>query len=549
MPLLVTGTQHGWRTLLYQQRRAQLSVGGYGLVIEDDSWARTRGPAWGPGRPGETDVAVLDPLAGMRALLAMVHDARSFAIARTACQNLGVVLSCETLGHTAVGGGDLLDVLGQKPLDAVFTRPSISQLQALTEGIGRQRRAGYAREVVLMGSSEMRDHTGVIQPTLTADWPTGDVIQQVKGLEEMLRPAVMRLFGQAPDVIRLKADWPGPVYLRAQAMMAAAYAWAQLESGRDATQVCLYDLEPGAVTVYTVHNGCGFRAAYDVWGNHSLGLAKTPPDGVLPPAAGLVHCPSGDAIMRWLPFSVRPEDLANEVANYLTRPYTVPETWRELLIRMAVARAIFGRAMHIAGANRPEGIGFGRPRLMVVTGGLVAGGHESVTLWFILDLAQPVGITPIHLDQAGLLPGLGALALGGHLVEGQEPAADAPVPLLTTSIAPLSRRAPGKNRRDHVAAMVSMDVPGEKPTVLRLYAGGLTRLPLTAGRKVKIRLEPASGYDFGAGSGRVWEGEVAGGRLGLVFDTRERPLVLPLHEDTRISLLRGWLAEVRRARP
>jgi hypothetical protein len=203
----------------------------------------------------------------------------------------------------------------------------------------------------------------------------------------------------------------------------------------------------------------------------------------------------------------------------------------------------------VATANQPEGISFAGPRRVVVTGGLVAGGHEGVILWLILDLAEPTGITPIYLDPSGLLPGLGALALAGRPLEAQEPDGSTPVPLLTTCIAPLSQSVSWEKPRHHSLAMASVQIPGENPAILRLQPGKITRLPATAGKAVRLRLQPVAGYDFGTGSGRVWEGTLHGGKLGLVFDTRGRPLVLPAREDTRISLLQDWLAEVRRACP
>lgn len=549
MPLLVTGTMHGWRAIRYRQERDEPSVAGDGLQIEDDSWTRTLDRSWPPGGEDGSGVAVLDPLVGMRSLLAMVHDSRNFAIARTACQNLGAVITGEALGHSAIGGGDLLDLLDQRPLDGVFTRPSSSQLQALTEGIARQRKAGYAREVVLMSTAEMKEQAGIIRPTATLDWPGGDTMQQVAALERDLAPPVERLFRQAPGVVSLQEGWAGPIYQRARAVMAAARAWARLEAGQAGTPVRVYDLEPGAMTAYTVHGGHGFRAAYHVWGHHSSGLAKPLPDGVLPPVAGLTGCPSGPAVGTWLPFAARRDELENEVANCLMRPGTVPETWRELLIRMALTRAVARQAAHVAAANQPEGISFARPRRVVVTGGLVAGGHQGVILWLILDLAEPTGITPIYLDPSGLLPGLGAMALAGTSLEVKEPDAATPIPLLTTCIAPLSQSVSWEKPRHHSLAMASVQIPGENPAILRLQPGKITRLPATAGKAVRLSLQPVAGYDFGAGSGRVWEDTLHGGKLGLVFDTRGRPLVMPAREDARISLLQDWLAEVRRAVP
>ncbi|MEW6522366.1 MAG: hypothetical protein AB1445_02135 [Bacillota bacterium] len=546
MPLLLSAGRFVNRVVHYRQERPALTVGGAGLTIAGDSWTHARTPSPCTGSLDDTRVAILDPVVGMRSLLAMAPASRNFAIARTACHNLGVVLTHEALNNSVIGGGDLLDVMDRQPLDAVFTRPSSSHLQTLTDGIQRQRRAGYAREVVLMGTAELREQMSVIQPTATVDWPGGDAVRQVLGLEQALEATVRRLFHQAPGVARFHEHWEGPIYHRAQAMVAAARCWARLGPDLLGTTVRIYDLEPGSVAVYTVQDGHCFRTVHDVWGCHSPGLARSPRDGVLAPTAGLAVCPNGQSIASWLPFRADPVELENDVANYLLRPSTVPETWRELLTRMAVTRAVARRAAHIAAANRPEGIGSGRPQRVVVTGNTVSGGHAGAILLLVLDMAEPTGVTPIYLDHHGILPGLGALALEGRELEAAEPGPHAPVMLLATCIAPSHQAVDWQNPKDHTAAMVSAGIPGQNPVVFRLQPGMLSLLPLTARHEVQLRLHPAPGYDFGAGSGKVWEGIVSGGLLGLVFDTRGRPLVLPSHEDIRIARMRDWLAEVRR---
>ncbi|MCH7526461.1 MAG: methylaspartate mutase, partial [Planctomycetes bacterium] len=56
--------------------------------------------------------------------------------------------------------------------------------------------------------------------------------------------------------------------------------------------------------------------------------------------------------------------------------------------------------------------------------------------------------------------------------------------------------------------------------------GELKLLALDVGQTAKVVVEPARGFDAGAGPGRRIEREVRGGTVGLILDGRGRPLVL-----------------------
>ena len=54
-------------------------------------------------------------------------------------------------------------------------------------------------------------------------------------------------------------------------------------------------------------------------------------------------------------------------------------------------------------------------------------------------------------------------------------------------------------------------------------------------------MEPASGFDVGAGKGKTRKIVLKGGVAGLIFDCRGRqPFVLPADQDTRIRKLIEW---------
>jgi len=58
-------------------------------------------------------------------------------------------------------------------------------------------------------------------------------------------------------------------------------------------------------------------------------------------------------------------------------------------------------------------------------------------------------------------------------------------------------------------------------------------------------IEPARGFDVGAGPGRRLQCQVHGGTVGLVLDGRGRPLSLPADPTQRRTLVRQWAEEAR----
>jgi hypothetical protein len=62
--------------------------------------------------------------------------------------------------------------------------------------------------------------------------------------------------------------------------------------------------------------------------------------------------------------------------------------------------------------------------------------------------------------------------------------------------------------------------------------------PLGVGETAKLTVSPARGIDLGQGRGKTLEAEVHGGVVGVVFDARGRPLVVP--EKGRAEAVNGW---------
>jgi hypothetical protein len=173
---------------------------------------------------------------------------------------------------------------------------------------------------------------------------------------------------------------------------------------------------------------------------------------------------------------------------------------------------------------------------IIATGGiLVQAPRLSQTVLMLLDAIEPVGITTLVLDEQGVAPALGAVAVSQPLAAVE--ALDAgPFLTLGTLVAPVGRARPGE-------VIMRVKITFEQGGELEIEAkyGSLEMLPLRIGEKARMELKPRRGFRVGRAGGVV---EVHGGAVGLVIDARGRPLRLPSGPDARRQLVQQWLWEM-----
>ena len=81
----------------------------------------------------------------------------------------------------------------------------------------------------------------------------------------------------------------------------------------------------------------------------------------------------------------------------------------------------------------------------------------------------------------------------------------------------------------------------EKETVIEDVPFGDLRLyPLGVGQKAKVTLQPDRRFAVGVDRGQPVETEVTGGVVGLVVDTRGRPLEVSSDPKLRVANLKKW---------
>jgi len=248
-----------------------------------------------------------------------------------------------------------------------------------------------------------------------------------------------------------------------------------------------------------------------------------------------------ERVIRWLPEDVTSEQVRHLVMNKELRPWTVPQTEKELLIEHAVTREVVSLALIEArrGWHFRERRGSPVVNEIVGSGSVLcyapSPGHAALML---LDTVQPALWTSrLALDKTGALPALGALAtmypVAAAQMLGQDGLLD-----LGSVISPVGVAQWG----DKVLSFKVKSSVGAYEGDVRF--GCLERIIVPAGVKAVLELRPTRRFDLGVGPGRGVRMEAWGGAVGVIIDARGRPLLWPAKKETRRALVRQWLREL-----
>ena len=154
----------------------------------------------------------------------------------------------------------------------------------------------------------------------------------------------------------------------------------------------------------------------------------------------------------------------------------------------------------------------------------------------MIDAFEPEGITHLAVDSIFMMPQLGVLAQVNAEAATQVFERDCLIHL-GTCISPV-----GVGNTGEACLSIELDLPGSPPVIQDIPYGELRLYPLGLGEKGSVKLQPSRKFDLGAGHGTVVEGEVLGGVVGLVIDTRGRRLEIPMDSTERVTQLMKWQA-------
>jgi uncharacterized protein (TIGR01319 family) len=264
-------------------------------------------------------------------------------------------------------------------------------------------------------------------------------------------------------------------------------------------------------------------------------------------------------IMRWLPFNIDSSDVRNRLRNKMIRPTTIPQTLQELVIEHAVAREALrlGLVHHRSIATTLKGvrgevaflrgittqaiqesyIDMMKIDIVAGTGGLLSHAPRRVQSLMILnDAFLTEGVTMMFQDSVFMMPHLGVVSTVHRDAAWQIFDLDCLV-RLGTIVAPNGEPDPSE-----VALDITLEMPDGDTLRESLKGGEVKKIILPERQVAQATIQPGRALDIGAGPGQELVTSIEGGVVGIVLDTRGRPLVLPEDSETRKAALRKWIS-------
>lgn len=262
-------------------------------------------------------------------------------------------------------------------------------------------------------------------------------------------------------------------------------------------------------------------------------------------------------ILRWVHIDMDERELRNRVKNKMIRPTTIPQTLEALVFEQAVAREAlrlayiqhkeFATTLKGVQQQRTVGDTFSQQTggqtivdnmkldLLVASGGVLSHAPRmEQTAAMLVDAFEPEGITTLAKDSIFMMPHLGVLAQV-HPQAALEVFERDCLIYLGTCVAAKGTGKAGKPCFSYKIAGDSINESGE------IAVGDLRLVRLADGATAKITVEPARGFDLGAGPGKPVERNIRGGTVGIILDGRGRPLELPEDRTTCKDAVTRWI--------
>lgn len=258
----------------------------------------------------------------------------------------------------------------------------------------------------------------------------------------------------------------------------------------------------------------------------------------------LQHC-GIEQIRRWLPFEISESAIVDYIHTKHLFPQTIPVERDELHLELALAREVIRCGLSRASERwimRREisEMGYLPPIETILAGGAALSrapnpGYAALTL---LDSLQPSGVTTLVMDPYSLASALGAAAAYQPLATVQVLESSS-FPALATVVAPVNM---GRSRNQALHLRLD-DEEGGNIFESRVPMGQLTVFPFQPGMHGVLTVRPDRNLDIGfGGPGQAGLVRVRGSALGIIVDTRGRPISLPKDAKKAIELNQSWLA-------
>ncbi|MCH8822611.1 MAG: glutamate mutase L [Planctomycetes bacterium] len=262
-------------------------------------------------------------------------------------------------------------------------------------------------------------------------------------------------------------------------------------------------------------------------------------------------------ILRWVHFDMDERELRNRVKNKMIRPTTIPQSKEALIFEQAVAREAlrlayiqhkeFATTLKGVQQQRTVGDTFSQEiggqtivnnmklNLLVASGGVLSHAprmHQTAAL--LIDAFEPEGFTTLAKDSIFMMPHLGVLAQVHPKASLEVFTRDCLIYLGTC----VAAKGLGKHDKPCFSYEITGETLNESGTI---NFGDVKLLPLGPDETAQVAIEPAKGFDFGAGPGKRVQRKVTGGTVGLFLDGRGRPLKLPEARSESQQTMNRWV--------
>ena len=323
----------------------------------------------------------------------------------------------------------------------------------------------------------------------------------------------------------------------------------QTVSSQQDIQVVGVDIGGATTDVFSVFKNRDSEAIFNRTVSANLGMSYSVSNVLA--EAGIEN------VMRWVPFDIEVGDLRNRVKNKMIRPTTIPQTLQELVLEQAIAREALRLAfdqhkqlaVELRGVQQQRTISeaFDQAEsgqtlvnmisldMIVGSGGVLSHApRRQQSMLMMIDAFQPEGITHLAVDSIFMMPQLGVLAQVNEEAATHVFERDCLIHL-GTCVAPI-----GIGKEGESCISVEIRIGDSQVIAEDITYGELRHYDLGLGEKASLKIQPSRKFDVGAGRGTHIETEALGGVVGLVIDTRGRPLEIPSVSTERVAKLTQW---------
>lgn len=224
-------------------------------------------------------------------------------------------------------------------------------------------------------------------------------------------------------------------------------------------------------------------------------------------------------VINWLPFKAEPSDISGYVENKKIYSSIIPTSPRDLYIEQAIAR------VRIKEILKAQQVSSDVDELYLTGAVFSKAPYPEQAILMILDSFQPLSTVKLWLDRTQVLPLFGLLKY--YSTEEYAALDEEFAPVLLGTVISLAD-----------SCEVKIDLGMGENQSITLTKGDLYVFPLKTDEQASIKVV----YKSAKSKGRTYE--VLGGEVGIIFDLRPRPLIIPESGNLRQELLKQWDSQI-----